>query len=63
MEVSIAKILIKRKCRKIYKSVKVTIDSQDPMPIHLDGEALDSCNKMQFTIIPKAIRLLIPNKE
>ena len=48
---------------KIYRSVKVTIKAQDPMPIHLDGEALDSCNKMQFTIIPKAIRLLIPNKE
>ena len=46
----------------MYRGDSVSIQAQEPMPIHLDGEALDSCYKMQFTLIPKAIRLLVPKE-
>jgi len=47
---------------RMYKGGSVAIKAQDPIPFHVDGEPLDSCCEMQFTIIPKAIRLLVPKE-
>ncbi len=47
---------------KMYKSRNVLIQSFEPVPIHVDGEPLDSCYEMQFTVIPKALRILTPKK-
>jgi diacylglycerol kinase (ATP) len=46
----------------IYRSEKVLIYSSEPFPVHLDGEAIDSCCKIQFDIIPNAIKLIVPQE-
>lgn len=47
---------------KIYKSKNVSIQSSKPVPIHVDGEPIDSCSEIQFAIIPKALRILTPKE-
>ncbi len=47
---------------KMYRSKNVSIYSSDPIPIHVDGEPIDSYSEMQFTVIPEALRILTPKE-
>lgn len=46
----------------MYKSKRVIINAPDLFPIHLDGEAIDNCCKIEFNIIPNAIKLIVPRE-
>jgi len=46
----------------MYRGQKVSIQSPEPFPIHLDGEAIESCREIQFSIIPNAVKLIIPKE-
>jgi diacylglycerol kinase (ATP) len=48
---------------KIYKGENVTIQADEPIPFHIDGESMDGYRSIQFTIVPKAIKLLVPGEE
>lgn len=47
---------------KIYKGKNIFIQANEPIPFHIDGEALDDCHSVQINILPKAIRLLAPKE-
>lgn len=44
----------------IYRGSEVLIDAPVPVPIHVDGEPLDSCCEVQFTLLKRALRILVP---
>jgi diacylglycerol kinase (ATP) len=44
----------------MHKGRKITINSPEPIPLHVDGEAAGSHARVEFTILPKAIRVLVP---
>lgn len=47
---------------KMYKGKNVSIFSSEPIPIHVDGEPIDGFSEMQFTLMPKALKILIPKE-
>jgi YegS/Rv2252/BmrU family lipid kinase len=47
---------------KMYRGENIIIQANKPIPFHIDGESIDSCCSIQFTIMPKAIRLLVPEE-
>jgi len=44
----------------MYRGREITIDAPEPIPVHVDGEAIDSCSSIRFTLLPKAVRVLVP---
>lgn len=44
----------------MHKGRKAVINSPEPIPLHVDGEAAGSHARVEFTILPKAIRVLVP---
>ena len=44
----------------MYKGKNITIVAPDPIPVHVDGEAIDSSSRVEFTLLPNAIKVLIP---
>jgi diacylglycerol kinase family enzyme len=44
----------------MYRGKNITIDAPKPIPVHVDGEAIDSRSRVQFLLLPKAIRVLVP---
>ena len=44
----------------IHKCKSITINTEEPVPIHLDGEVIGSYSEIQFNVIPKAIRVIVP---
>lgn len=47
----------------MYKCKSITINASEPIPVHVDGEAIDSCSRVEFTLLPKAIKMLVPGIE
>jgi diacylglycerol kinase (ATP) len=43
----------------VYKGRKIVINSSEPVPLHVDGEAMGEYSSIQFTLLPKAIRVLV----
>ncbi len=46
----------------MHKGKNITINASEPIPLHVDGEAIDDCSCIKFTLFPKAIRVLVPEK-
>jgi diacylglycerol kinase (ATP) len=44
----------------MYRGRNITIDAPEPIPVHVDGEAIDSRSRIQFTLLPAAMRVLVP---
>lgn len=44
----------------VYRGKNVTITASKPMPVHVDGEAIDSCSSMKFTLLPNILKMLVP---
>jgi YegS/Rv2252/BmrU family lipid kinase len=44
----------------VYRGRSIAIDAPKPIPVHIDGEAIDSRNRVRFTLLPRAIRVLVP---
>lgn len=44
----------------MYKGKSITISAPKPMPVHVDGEPMEGSSRIQFTLLPKAIRILVP---
>ena len=44
----------------IYKGSKIAINAPEPVPVHVDGELIGSYTEIQFTLLPKALRILVP---
>jgi YegS/Rv2252/BmrU family lipid kinase len=44
----------------MHRGRKVAISSPEPIPLHVDGEAAGSHVRVEFAILPKAIRVLVP---
>ena len=44
----------------IYRGRRITINAAKPIPVHVDGEAIGSYPGIQFTLLPKAISVLVP---
>jgi len=44
----------------MYRGKSVVVSAPDPIPAHVDGEAIDSCPRIEFTMLPDAIKVLIP---
>jgi diacylglycerol kinase (ATP) len=44
----------------IYRGRNITIDAPSPIPVHVDGEAMEGRSRVQFTLLPKAVRVLVP---
>jgi len=48
---------------KMYKCSEISIRSPEPLPVHVDGEPIGSYSEIHFTLIPKALRVLVPKEE
>lgn len=46
----------------MYKGKNITIVAPEPVPVHVDGEAIDSRSRVEFTLLPNAIKVLIPEE-
>jgi diacylglycerol kinase family enzyme len=44
----------------MYRGRNITIHAPEPIPVHVDGEAIDNCSRVEFTLVPKAVRVLVP---
>jgi len=44
----------------MYKGKSVTISAPKPIPVHVDGEPMDLTSRIQFTLLPRAIKILVP---
>lgn len=44
----------------MYRGRKIAIDAPKPIPVHVDGEAIGSYSRIRFTLLPKAVRVLVP---
>ena len=44
----------------MYRGREIAVESPEPIPVHVDGEAIGYFSSVKFTIIPKAIRILVP---
>jgi len=44
----------------MYRGRDITIHVPEPVPLHVDGEAIGSYSKVEFTLLPKALRVLVP---
>lgn len=47
----------------MYKCKSITINAPEPIPVHVDGEAIDSRSRVEFTLLPNAIKVLVPGIE
>ena len=47
---------------KMYKGESVIIQADEPIPFHIDGESMDGYSSINLVIIPKAIRLFVPEE-
>jgi len=47
---------------KIYKGESVIIQADEPIPFHIDGESIDVYRSIKLEIVPKAIRLFVPEE-
>lgn len=47
---------------KMYKSKNVSVYSSEPVPIHVDGEPIDTYSEIKFVVIPKALKVLTPKE-
>ena len=43
-----------------YQGEKITIDSEQPLPVHLDGDAMGH-TPMTFGVAPKSLRVILPH--
>ncbi|MFC1714652.1 diacylglycerol/lipid kinase family protein [Candidatus Poribacteria bacterium] len=46
----------------MYKGKNIAITAPEPIPVHVDGEAIDSRSRVEFTLLPNAIKVLIPEE-
>jgi len=46
----------------MYKGKSITIDAPEPLPVHVDGEAIDSRSTVKFALLPAAIKILVPGE-
>ncbi len=46
----------------MYKGKNITITAPEPIPVHVDGEAIDSRSRLEFTLLPNAIKVLVPEE-
>ena len=44
----------------MYRGREINIDAPEPIPVHVDGEAIRSCSRVRFALLPKAVRVLVP---
>ena len=44
----------------MYRGKSITISAPKPIPVHVDGEPMDLTYRIQFTLLPKAIKILVP---
>ncbi len=44
----------------MHKGKEIVVNSPEPIPLHVDGEAAGSYVRVEFTILPKAIRVMVP---
>ena len=47
----------------VYRGRRIAIDAPEPIPVHVDGEAIGSYLRIQFTLLPKAIKVLVPSRK
>jgi len=47
----------------IYTATSVTIESDEEMHFHIDGEGFIHDGKINFTIVPKSLKIIAPNKD
>ena len=47
----------------MYQCKSITINAPEPIPVHVDGEAIDSRSRVEFTLLPNAIKVLVPGIE
>jgi len=47
----------------MYKCKSITINAPEPISVHVDGEAIDSRSRVEFTLLPNAIKVLVPGIE
>jgi len=45
----------------IYKGKNITISASEPIPAHVDGEAIGSYPEVIFSLMPYAIKVLVPS--
>ena len=45
----------------MYKGKNITISAPGPVPVHVDGEAIDSRSRVEFTLLPNAMKVLVPD--
>ena len=45
---------------EIYKSQRVRISTPYPIPMHVDGEPIGDHREMEFAVLPKALKVLVP---
>jgi len=46
----------------MYRGKNITIHAKEPIPLHVDGEAIESCSEVQFTLLSEAIKVLVPKE-
>ena len=44
----------------ICRGSNVTIEAEEPFPVHVDGEAIENRSRTQFTLLHKAMKVLVP---
>lgn len=46
----------------IYKCKKIVISASEPIPVHVDGEAMEGCLRVEFAVLPDALKVLVPKE-
>lgn len=46
----------------IYRGKRVNIIAPEPVPVHVDGEAIGSFSRIEFKLLHKAIKLIVPRE-
>ena len=44
----------------MYKGKSIIISAPKPIPVHVDGEPMDGSHSIHFTLLPRAIKILVP---
>jgi diacylglycerol kinase (ATP) len=47
----------------MYRGKSIIIEAPEPVPVHVDGEAIDSRPKVEFAVLPSAIKVLVPGAD